>query len=86
MATTISHPASLTRDISTIRAALPEDSNPIVEQLIVTQESISAGMATHLVSLAGHYDQMATALREKDEGHELAEDDMQGKIADIQIF
>jgi autophagy-related protein 17 len=38
-------------------------------------------MARHLESLAAHYDQMASALRESEAGEEYAEDDLYGECS-----
>lgn len=39
---------------------------------------VSTDMAGHLESLAGHYDQMAGALKESEAGEQFAEEDLQG--------
>ena len=49
-----------------------------VSALLAQQERTSAGMASHLESLAAHYDQMATALKEKEAGEDIGEEDMEG--------
>lgn len=49
-----------------------------VSALLAQQEQTSAGMASHLESLAAHYDQMATALKEKEAGEDIGEEDMEG--------
>ena len=49
-----------------------------VAALLAQQEHTSAGMASHLESLAAHYDQMATALKEKEAGEDIVEEDMEG--------
>jgi autophagy-related protein 17 len=49
-----------------------------VSALLTQQERSSTGMASHLESLAAHYDQMATALKEKEAGEDIGEEDMEG--------
>lgn len=49
-----------------------------VSALLAQQERTSATMASHLESLAAHYDQMATALKEKEAGEDIGEEDMEG--------
>jgi len=44
---------------------------------LMQQEHTSTEMARHLESLALHYDQMATALKEKEAGQELEAEDME---------
>ncbi|KAF8588224.1 hypothetical protein K439DRAFT_669529 [Ramaria rubella] len=56
--------------------AIGQSSSRDVSALLLLQERTSAGMASHLESLAAHYDQMATALKEKEAGEELSEEDM----------
>ena len=46
--------------------------------LLAWQDEVSAGMAARLESLAAHYEQLATALREKEVGTELEDADMEG--------
>ena len=48
-------------------------------QVFDEQERISTAMAEHLESLAAHYDQMASALREGETGVEFSEQELLGK-------
>ena len=50
-----------------------------MKDILHTQESVGASMASHLESLASHYDQMKAALRDKDSGVEFSAEDMTGK-------
>jgi autophagy-related protein 17 len=43
---------------------------------------VSIDMARHLESLAAHYDQMATALKDSEAGEMYSEEDLQGKCGD----
>jgi len=66
------------------------DRKPLVDRpslknmtiLLRQQEDTSTTMANHLESLAAHYDQMATALKEKEAGEELSEQDMEVFVRD----
>jgi autophagy-related protein 17 len=69
------------KTISSIRDSLPELSTPLVgfvEEILTAQDKGSTSMAAHLESLASHYDQMATALRDSEAGEEFSEEDIHG--------
>lgn len=69
------------KTISSIRNSLPELSTPLAgfaEEILAAQDKGSTSMAAHLESLASHYDQMATALRESEAGEEFSEEDIHG--------
>jgi len=67
--------------MSSIQDSLPELSDPpaaSVEGTLATQDKSSTSMAAHLESLASHYDQMASALRESEAGEEFSDEDIHG--------
>ncbi|KAF8501266.1 autophagy-related protein 17 [Gautieria morchelliformis] len=74
---TATHPATITSITNQIRSLLSTSLSD-VSALLVKQERTSGGMASHLESLAAHYDQMATALKEKEAGEDIGEEDMEG--------
>jgi autophagy-related protein 17 len=79
LATTDDFPESLSNTILSIRNSLPmSESIPSVKDILASQESSSTTIARHLESLAGHYDQMAGALRESEAGEAFSEEDLQG--------
>jgi autophagy-related protein 17 len=77
----IQHRESPLRMVSPAIENLPPVEKPQMKDmsaLLALQERTSAGMASHLESLAAHYDQMATALKEKEAGEDLGNEDMEG--------
>lgn len=79
IAVTEDFPAILEASISSLRSSLPAtEALPSLPAIFTEQDRITIGMATHLESLAKHYDQMAGALRDKESGEMLSEDDLQG--------
>lgn len=54
--------------------------------ILFRQEQVSTEMAAHLESLAAHYDQMAKALKDKDSGGSINEDDMDGTLCQRVIY
>jgi len=80
MAATDSYPENLTNTISTIKNSLPIiTALPSIDNIIQSQVEVSTHMASHLESLASHYDQMAGALRESEAGEVFSEEDLQGR-------
>ncbi|KAF9466562.1 autophagy protein Apg17-domain-containing protein [Collybia nuda] len=80
MSKTDQYPETLLTTTVSIRDSLPEVSElPVtaVEDILATQDAMSTVMAAHLESLASHYDQMATALRDSEAGEAFNEDDLQ---------
>ncbi|EGN98873.1 hypothetical protein SERLA73DRAFT_168466 [Serpula lacrymans var. lacrymans S7.3] len=78
LASTYDYPETLLNTVSSIRESLPESSAlPSIRDIIISQEKISTQMASHLESLAAHYDQMAGALRESEAGESFSEEDLQ---------
>lgn len=72
-------PAILEASISSLRNSLPvTEALPSLPAIFTEQDRITIGMATHLESLAKHYDEMAGALRDKESGEIFSEDDLQG--------
>jgi autophagy-related protein 17 len=81
MAATDSYPENLTNTISTIKNSLPIiTALPSIDSIIQSQAEVSTHMASHLESLASHYDQMAGALRESEAGEVFSEEDLQGRF------
>ncbi|TFK40266.1 autophagy protein Apg17-domain-containing protein [Crucibulum laeve] len=83
------YPETLKRTISSIRSSLPEPEPgpPIltrIQETLISQEDIGATMARSLESLASHYDQMATALRESEAGEAFSEEDLQDMNRDTE--
>ncbi|KAF8517689.1 autophagy-related protein 17 [Hysterangium stoloniferum] len=85
LAATVAHSTAIMSMTDQIRAMLSNPASVSQEPslknmaiLLRQQEDISTTMANHLESLAAHYDQMATALKEKEGGEELGEEDMEG--------
>jgi autophagy-related protein 17 len=88
----LSNPASVSQESLPIRKSPRNLVSPVTDRkplvgklplknltmLLQQQEDTSTTMANHLESLAAHYDQMATALKEKEAGEELSEEDMEG--------
>ncbi|KAF8223109.1 hypothetical protein L208DRAFT_1370346 [Tricholoma matsutake] len=73
------YPETLVKTVSSIRDTLPELPTPpavFVEETLAAQDKASTSMAAHLESLASHYDQMATALRESEAGEEFSDEDI----------
>jgi autophagy-related protein 17 len=81
MSKTDDYPETLVKTISSIRHSLPKLSIPpveFVEETLAAQDKRSTSMAIHLESLASHYDQMASALRESEAGEEFSDEDIHG--------
>lgn len=81
MSKTDEFPETLIKTISSIRDSLPKLSTPpavFVEETLAAQDKRSTSMAAHLESLASHYDQMASALRESEAGEEFSDEDIHG--------
>ncbi|CAL1716570.1 unnamed protein product [Somion occarium] len=75
---TSDYPESLANTISAIQATLPVDlALPSLDIIFSTQETALAEMAKHLTSLAEHYDQMASALRDNEAGEVFSREDIQ---------
>ncbi|KAJ3972724.1 autophagy-related protein 17 [Lentinula raphanica] len=71
--------------ICSIREYLPEDMPvPSIERYISSQDSAQVGMASHLESLAAHFDQMGNALRECQAGDAFSDDDIQDMNRDTE--
>ncbi|KAG7089557.1 hypothetical protein E1B28_011229 [Marasmius oreades] len=78
MSKTDEYPESLNNTLTTIRSSLPElGPSPSIEQLFHNQDSVTVPMARHLESLASHYDQMASALRDSEAGDVFSDEDVQ---------
>jgi len=78
MSKTHDYPETLTSAIINIRDSLPDiPALPSIEQLLNSQDASMVSMARHLESLASHYDQMASALRDSESGEAFSEEDVQ---------
>ncbi|KAH7912803.1 autophagy protein Apg17-domain-containing protein [Hygrophoropsis aurantiaca] len=77
-ASTYDYPETLLTAIDSIRDSILNSAIlPSIEVILTAQEKTSTHMAGHLESLAGHYDQMASALRESEAGEIFSEEDLQ---------
>jgi autophagy-related protein 17 len=82
MSKTDQYPETLTTTVTSIRDSLPQLSDhPVaaVEEILAAQDVMSTSMAAHLESLASHYDQMASALRDSEAGEAFSDEDLQGE-------
>jgi autophagy-related protein 17 len=78
---TDSYPEDLSNTISIIQGSLPTPTPlPSIEAILESQVEVSTNMASHLESLASHYDQMAGALRESEAGELFSEEDLHGRL------
>lgn len=80
---TDAYPENLTNTISSIKSSLPvatAATSISIEHILESQADVSTHMASHLESLASHYDQMAGALKEteSEKGEIFSEEDLQG--------
>lgn len=67
--------------ITSIRNSLPDEVPPTaIESHLNSQDETIHAMATLLVSLTGHYDQMARALRDSEAGEAFSDGDLQGVL------
>lgn len=81
------YPETLTNTITSIRASLPELAPlPGIESAMMSQDHLLTTMARNLESLAGHYDQMADALRESEAGEPFEDEDLQGRYFVLLLF
>ena len=66
-----------------VKSSLPQPGPlPPIDRILSSQMDVSIDMARHLESLAAHYDQMATALKDNEAGGMFSEEDLQGKRCD----
>ncbi|KAI0951131.1 hypothetical protein AcW1_008249 [Taiwanofungus camphoratus] len=78
LARTSDYPESLSNTISAIQATVPTETALLsIKDIFTAQEAASTKMAGHLESLAAHFDQMASALRDNEAGEEFGEEDFQ---------
>jgi autophagy-related protein 17 len=77
LATTSSYPNTLNKHISNIKVSLSAAPQLNLESLLHEQESVTTEMAAHLESIAKHYGQMSSALREQESGEILNDEDIQ---------
>lgn len=79
MSTTAEYPQLIRNNAQAIRESIPSvEPVPSIQMIFNDQERVSTDMASHLESLAAHYDQMAAALRDKESGADFTEEDLQG--------
>lgn len=79
------YPETLTQAIESIRSSLPEPGlgPPLTVRMrdtLIDQDNVGTSMAGALESLASHYEQMDTALKDTEAGEILSEDDLQREI------
>ncbi|EJD06985.1 uncharacterized protein FOMMEDRAFT_165630, partial [Fomitiporia mediterranea MF3/22] len=68
---------NLNESVQALQGALPTPGTiPSIREMFASQEVASTNMANHLEGLASHYDQMAAALKDKEAGLEINEDDL----------
>jgi len=80
LATTEGNPEVIVSSVTVIQDDIPPlPILPSVQAGFELQEQVTSDMANRLESLAGHYGQMDEALRDKEAGMELSEDDLHGK-------
>lgn len=71
---------ALKESLTSITSQIPGPSSKVqVKDLFEKQEGVASNMANHLESLASHYDQMAAVLKDKEEGIEHSEEDLEGE-------
>ncbi|TFK27121.1 hypothetical protein FA15DRAFT_666617 [Coprinopsis marcescibilis] len=82
------YPSSLRRTIENLRESLPGvpevSALTRMQEAVVVQDNIVASMAEKLESLAGHYDQMAGALKDSEAGEGFSEEDLQAMNRDTE--
>ncbi|KAF7312338.1 Kinase activator [Mycena indigotica] len=79
------YPEILQRTTSNITERLPDMSTlPAIDTLLSTKDNTITAMARHLESLAAHYDQMAGALNEAEDGEAFGEEDLQAMNRDTE--
>lgn len=80
------YPETLIKTINSIQASLPEfkpndpEALKSVQETISAQEHLARSMASALESLASHYDNMATALRESEKGERFTDEELHGML------
>lgn len=75
------HPEILALAIEAIRASLPELSPETslvlcIQNTLLAQDAVAATMGSLLESLASHYEQMYTALKETEDGEPFDDEDL----------
>lgn len=92
LAKTDDYPEILTRTINSVQASLstPEPDDPgslkLVQDIIIAQEKLVRSMASVLENLASHYDNMATALKESENGEAFTEEELFGESSGCVFF
>ncbi|KAF6757238.1 autophagy protein Apg17-domain-containing protein [Ephemerocybe angulata] len=85
---TVDYPPSLRNTIASLRDSLPTPPQvPILTQMqdaLIAQDTTIASMAEKLESLAGHYDEMAGALKDTEAGEAFSDEDMQAMNRDTE--
>ncbi|KAG6334225.1 hypothetical protein ID866_4869 [Astraeus odoratus] len=77
MSSTYHYPETLSNAVTSIRDSLPTTRVfSSIEPLLSAQENTTAEMAKHLESLAAHYEQMAGALHDSEDGEIFSDEDM----------
>ncbi|KAF9453428.1 hypothetical protein P691DRAFT_719521 [Macrolepiota fuliginosa MF-IS2] len=83
------YPETLTRAIESIRSSLPDPEPGLslmtrIHSTLVEQDAVAASMAGLLESLASHYEQIDTALKDTEAGEIFGEDDHQQMYRDVE--
>ncbi|KXN91701.1 Autophagy-related protein 17 [Leucoagaricus sp. SymC.cos] len=83
------YPETLTRAIEAIRSSLPEPTmeSSLVSRMqdaLVGQDTVATSMANLLESLASHYEQIDTALKDTEAGEIFSEEDLQQMHRDVE--
>ena len=79
------YPETLTVTINSILASLPipEPDDPgalkRVQEVVIAEENLVRSMAAVLENLANHYDGMASALKESENGEAFSQEELQGR-------
>lgn len=72
-------PLILNENITSLQDSVPKiEPLPSIHEIFNSQEIVTSNMANHLEGLTSHYDEMAAALRDKESGEEISEEDLQG--------
>lgn len=84
---TVDYPETLTKTINSIQASLPVSDPEApsalkrVQDTVSSQENLVRSMASVLVNLVGHYENMANTLKESESGVVYTDEELVGKFA-----
>jgi len=80
LAATGAYSTTLHDTLNAIRDGLPHTQKIEIQKVLKAQEQASISMAEQLESLAAHYSQMKSALKESESGDVFGDTDLQGKL------